>query len=404
MDSDELEEQGSEEQIDLPSPDVITKYQTAGDIVNRALAKVISEVKPGAKLVDLCVLGDKTLEEGLGAVYNKTKGLEKGIAFPTSISVNHCVGHYSPLTDDTIVLAEGDVVKIDLGAHIDGLVSQAAHTAIATSTPTVATTGRKADIIAAAHYAGEIAHRLIKPGKKNTDVTEAINKVAEEFKVNVVEGVLSHQIKRFVIDGNKVIIGKSSVENKVEEFEFSENEAYVVDIVMSTGEGKPRELDTRTFVYKRAVEQNYQLKMQASRYVFNEINKRFPTFPFSLRALDEKKGKLGVTEMLKHGLLHPYPVLYEKQGEFVAQFKFTVLILPASTARLNAQPLPYVTSEFKLQDAGLVATLALGTKRGKKNKKKSSKKEDGKEEKEGEAKSGKEEKAAAPAEAKPAAK
>jgi len=302
-------------------------------------------------------------------------------------------------------------VKIDLGAHIDGLISQAAHTVIATSNAANPATGRKADVVAAAHYAGEVAHRLIKPGKKNTDVSDAINKVAEEFKCTVVEGVLSHQIKRFVIDGNKVIIGKSSNENKVDEFEFSENEAYVVDIVMSSGEGKPRELDTRTFVYKRAVEQNYQLKMQASRYVFNEINKRFPTFPFSLRALDEKKGKLGVTEMLKHGLLHPYPVLYEKQGEFVAQFKFTVLILPASTARLNSQPLSYVTSEHKIQDAGILATLALGTKRGKKKKKGGKKEEDAKEENEGQAKPAakaeeKKEKdsASAPAEAKAGAK
>lgn len=45
------------------------------------------------------------------------------------------------------------------------------------------------------------------------------------------------------------------------------------------------------------------------RYVFNEMNHRFPTLPFSLRALeDEKQARMGVVECLKHDLLHPYPV------------------------------------------------------------------------------------------------
>lgn len=39
---------------------------------------------------------------------------------------------------------------------------------------------------------------------QNSALTEIFGKVAEAFKVNVVEGVLSHQTKRFVIDGNKV--------------------------------------------------------------------------------------------------------------------------------------------------------------------------------------------------------
>lgn len=39
------------------------------------------------------------------------------------------------------------------------------------------------------------------------------------------------------------------------------------------------------------------------------MNKRFTTFPFTLRALDdEKQARMGVVECLKHDLLHPYPV------------------------------------------------------------------------------------------------
>jgi len=369
---DRMEEDEEVEDIDqdISTPDVVTKYKMAADIANNVLAAVVKETIPGKKIVDLCVLGDKLIMDGVAAVFKANKDLEKGVAFPTAVSTNHCVGHFSPLLDDTSTIAEGDVCKIDLGVHIDGFIVVAAHTTIATSSPaSEPVKGRKADVICAAHFAAELAHRLIKPGGKNTEVTAAIAKAAEQFKCNPVEGVLSHQMKRFVIDGNKVIANKDVLDQKVEEFEFEENEVYQVDIIMSTGDGKAKEVETRTTIYKRAVDQNYLLKMKASRYLYNEISQKFPTLPFTLRALDEKRAKLGITECIKHDLIYPYPVLYEKPGEYVAQFKFTVLLTPNATDRITSHPLPHVASDYKIDDAQLNAILAMGTKRAKKSKK-----------------------------------
>ena len=52
------------------------------------------------------------------------------------------------------------------------------------------------------------------------------------------EGVLSHQLKQFVIDGNKVVLSISNPDTRVDDAEFEENEVYAIDIVTSTGEGK----------------------------------------------------------------------------------------------------------------------------------------------------------------------
>jgi len=161
----------------------------------------------------------------------------------------------------------------------------------------------------------------------------------------------------------------------VDEFEFEENQVYGVDIVMSSGEGKVKELESRTTVYKRAVDQQYLLKTKAARQVLNEVNSKFPTFPFSLRGLeDEKQARLGILECTRHDLVHSYPTLFEKPGEFVAQFKFTVLVLPSATLRLNQHPLPFVSSEYKIEDPALKALLTQGTKRSKKSKKPKKKK------------------------------
>ena len=46
----------------------------------------------------------------------------------------------------------------------------------------------------------------MKPGNTNTQVTEAIRKICDAYKVEPLEGVLSHELKKHMIDGNNCII------------------------------------------------------------------------------------------------------------------------------------------------------------------------------------------------------
>lgn len=150
---------------------------------------------------------------------------------------------------------------------------------------------------------------------------------------------------------------------------------YAVNIVMSTGEGKAAEGEVKTTIYKRDLENTYSLKMKASRSLLSEANKKFSTFPFSVRnlELDERQVKLGLTECLKHELLEPYPVVYDKEGSFVAQMKFTVLILPSSIDRITVHAPPNVSSTCEITDSKVKEALAMGTKRNKKKNKKKKK-------------------------------
>ena len=72
-----------------------------------------------------------------------------------------------------------------------------------------------------------------------------LQSIVEAYDCNLVEGVFTHEIKQFVIDGNKCVLNKPSPEAKVAEGTFEENEVYAVDIVVSTGEGKTRIIDEK---------------------------------------------------------------------------------------------------------------------------------------------------------------
>ena len=84
------------------------------------------------------------------------------MAFPTCISVNNIICHYSPLlSEPDSVLAEGDLVKIDLGAHIDGFIAVVAHTWVLGASAEAPVTGRKADVIMAAHLARSVINLIL---------------------------------------------------------------------------------------------------------------------------------------------------------------------------------------------------------------------------------------------------
>ena len=88
---------------------------------------------------------------------------------------------------------------------------------------------------------------------------------------------------------------------------------------------------------------------------------------------DERQAKLGVRECVQHELLTPYPVLFERPGDFITHVKFTVLLLPGGNTKITGVELPegvFVSAEDKTLSSELQAVLDAENKKKKKSKKK----------------------------------
>jgi curved DNA binding protein len=273
------------------------------------------------------------------------------------------------------------VVKIDLGCHLDGYIAVAAHTIVVSQEEPVEP--ELGNIAVAAYNAMLVAAESIQAGNSNAQVTKAIERVATAYGVTPISSVRMHQMKRYVLDGVKEVALKEPSPEELEEGEekvpqctFEQGEVYAVDVAMSTGDGKAKPGELRTTVFKRNVESNYRLKMKASRFVLSEVDKKYPTLPFTLRHFgdEERQAKMGVTECVAHGLLTPYPSLHEKTGK-VAHFKCTVLLLPSGTSRVTGLDLPAYFTTTKEPDEETKRVLAeIGEADAKKAKKKAAKK------------------------------
>jgi curved DNA binding protein len=180
-------------------------------------------------------------------------------------------------------------------------------------------TGKHADVIQAAYTAAEAALRLLKPGKTNYDITDTLQKlVVDEFELKLVEGMLSNQMTKDVLDGPKHVVLNPSdqLRKDIAKSEFETGEVYAIDVFVSSGEGKAKQSSARTTVFKRNAATRYDLKMKTSRSVLSDIVSKFGAMGFNLRHLeDEKKARMGIVECAKHQLVTSYDVVEEKEGD-----------------------------------------------------------------------------------------
>jgi len=355
---------------------VLTKYRTTGELVNKVLKTITEYCVAGASVRNICIEGDKLIEEEVSKIFKKEKDVTKGVAFPVCVSVNNCINHFSPLlSDNDVTIADGDLVKIDFGAHVDGFIAVVAHSLVVGATPENKVTGRKADAMLAAHFSAEAALRLFKPGNENTVISAAVTKVAEVFDCNPVEGMLSFQLQQNRLDGEKMIQQNpiNSQRKDVDRSTVEPYEVYAMDVVISTGKGQGKEMDSRVTIFKKT-DEVYSLKLKCSREFFRKVQKEHAVMPFNLRNFDDAvKARMGVMECLTHKLVEAYPVLWEKQGEVVAEFKYTVLVMPNGPQRITGLPfdLTMFESDHKIQDNAEVMNMVQSSLNvRKKNKKK----------------------------------
>ncbi|POS88173.1 Creatinase/aminopeptidase [Erysiphe pulchra] len=393
------------EEIDysLKNPDTVTKYKDAAQISERVLKSVTELCVAGEKIVTICEKGDKLLEDEISKVY-RGKKVTKGISHPTTVSPSCFVTPYTPLKSDeteaSVTLKEGEVVKIQLGAQIDGFGTIVCSTIIIPSNDeNFEIDGRSANLILATHYANEVLLRLmVPPGllatgsdeekaeaakvkpPTQTKINQLLEKTVKSFGCNLVEHTTTWQFERNEIEGKKKIIlvpGDGAKGEGIPDI----NEVWGVEVGVSLGSGKIKYYENRATLHRRT-NLTYALKRPSSKKLLNEVVKKFGLFPFSLRQIeDEREAKVGVVECVRGNVFRQYEVVGDKDGEPVARMLTTVLISKNGLQKIASAPpldLSKLKTENKITDEEILKILeqplARESRPKNKKKKKSAKK------------------------------
>ncbi len=255
---------------------------------------------------------------------------------------------YTPLSTDAedaaTSLKPNEPIKIQLGAQIDGLGTIVCDTIIvpAQDKKDDITTGRNADLLLATYYANELLLRLMIPSgllasgsdeerKKaaaekpvtQSKMTHLLEKLVKTFDCNLVEGTTSWLFERNEIEGKKKIVLAPADGSKGEGVPEL-GDVWGVEVGVSLGTGKIKTLENRPTLHRRTTV-TYGLKRPSSRQTLSEIVKKFGTFPFSLRQLDdERAAKVGVVECVRSNVLRQYEVVADKDAAPVARLLTTI--------------------------------------------------------------------------------
>jgi len=287
----------------------IESLTKAGNIAQEVKTFIKPQVKVGANIFNLIEKAETKIVD-LGGRW----------AFPINVSINNIAAHYtSPIKDDQLTIKDGDIVKIDLGVHIDGYIVDAAFT--------VSFNDDKAleNIIQATEVALEAVKMMAKPKINTKELGKKIEDIVKGFKYNPIKELGGHQIERWTVHGKKQLPELGTQGGDIME----EGEVFAIEIFASTGEGTVHNTKLSYIYELNPYAGRVPLRRKLSKQILGHINKNYKTLPFAERwlAKDFRMGVVfGLQELVQQGKIQAHYVLAEQKGEFVAQSEETILI------------------------------------------------------------------------------
>ena len=283
----------------------IEDYIKAGKIVAEVRENVRKKNWVGITLEEIC-------EEVEGEILKR--GAKR--AFPVNTSVNEVAAHYTAEPNDEKVVSDTDLLKIDLGAQINGYI---ADTAV-----TVCYDPRYDSLVQAAEDALKNAVSMIKIGVKSSDVGRTIEKTVKQLGFKPIMNLSGHSLAQYTIHAGKSIPNIWSIGS----FSFKGDEAYACEPFVTTDEGSGivQEGKIKNIF---ALGSRKRTKNEEADRLQEYIWANFNMLPFALRWLlkdwEEKEARELLEILIKKKVVHSYPILIERNGQRVAQAEHTFI-------------------------------------------------------------------------------
>jgi len=283
----------------------IEDYVKAGKIAGEVRENVRQKDWIGSTLAEICD-------------YVESEIIKRGAkcAFPVNTSLNEVAAHYTAEPNDPKTVSDSDLVKIDLGAQINGYI---ADTAV-----TVNYDPQYDSLVQAAENALQAAMSMIKVGVKSKDVGRKIQNTIMDMGLKPIANLSGHSLDQYTIHAGKTVPNMWTIGS----FSFSENEAFACEPFVTTK-------NALGFVRNGKIKNIYALVSRKKtkddeadkllEYIWNNFN----MLPFALRWIvkewEEKEARKMLDFLIKKKVVKAYAILVEANGKTVAQAEHTFI-------------------------------------------------------------------------------
>lgn len=277
------------------APD-IEQWRSAARIASEARELGAREAQPGVMLRELAERIEGRIRE---------RGAEP--AFPANLSRNVEAAHFTPPPGPSVPLVAGDLLKIDVGAHLDGAIADTARTVEVGG-------GRKyANLIAASHEALEAGIGAVHAGVSVDRIGTAIEQAATARGFKPIEDLSGHSIERYLLHGGTSIPNVAGLSD----IRLREGQVVAIEPFVTNGAGHIVNGAFGNIV-------RFRSEPRESNAEFQDAYRRFRTLPFTVRWLSPATASRFVQRGRR--FLQTYPVFMESGQGLVAQAEHTILV------------------------------------------------------------------------------
>ncbi|MFH0816943.1 MAG: type II methionyl aminopeptidase [Methanobacteriota archaeon] len=283
--------------------DVLDAHRKAGAIARKAREMGLSMVKPGVRYLDLAETVEKLI-------------LDSGarLAFPVNIAVDDVAAHYTPVPNDKLAFSQGQIVKLDVGTHIDGCIADTAAT-VETGT------NRWSALIEASRAALDAALDVLAPGVELRKVGGAVERTIEARGFRPISNLCGHSVAAYDLHAGH------SIPNVMDDNYDTLSPGTVVAVEPFATNGAGHVSGKKNSNIYRLLRKPGAGDIE-SYPILADIYGEFRQLPFSERwcAARNPKSSAQLAKLTRKGIVAFYPMLMEARGGMVSQAEHTVII------------------------------------------------------------------------------
>jgi methionyl aminopeptidase len=290
----------------LYDEEALEKFRLSGKILRETREEMRGYVKESMLIIDVC-------EKAEGLI--RSKGGKP--AFPCNVSINEVAAHYTSPPGDTSIIPEKSVVKVDIGVHVDGYVTDTAFTACFNP--------EYANMVETAQIALKAAIDTVAGDVSPSKIGGVIENTIKNRGFKPIQNLTGHSVGRYLIHAG------TSIPN-IHQVSFGKlraGEIYAIEPFVTIREAGGAVEDAPHRTIFRLVKAK-STKSPPAKQLLKYIEDNFLTLPFAERwlqnVLPKEQYRDAFKELYVAKAIMGYPVFVEVTRKVVAQAEHTVLV------------------------------------------------------------------------------
>ncbi len=276
----------------------------SGEIASKVLKEISQMIEPNEKIIRICTTAEKRIREYGGIP-----------AFPCNVSINHIAAHSTSPKGDRSEIPEFGLVKLDVGVHIDGHITDTALT--------VDIDGTLEGFVAATDDALAEAIVMMQPGVSLGEIGAKIERVIKAYGLRPISNLSGHNIKRYQLHGG-IHVPNIKVRGapKVEVGEY-----YAIEPFATSGIGTVVDSEYIYIFVNTGLDTQLTGTTEKLRVYLRE---KYGPLPFASRWIGSSSKDVDIVDeiraLIRAKVIRGLPLQIEKKGRPVSQAEHTIFV------------------------------------------------------------------------------